>query len=320
MRSPRPRTIGWPARSGARGGFTLLELLISLSMLILLMSAVVASLFLFLRTESSGRERVERAQLVRAIYFRISNDIRAVTFREEIKVAQDEEGVAASEDDPQARDDSYLELVTPEEAYGNRSDGLYGNSTMLVIYTSRPLRTAPKLSVADGSEQDSLNSSQLSVSNYAGSGLRAVAWFLATESSGDFAASAAGAMIGDNEVPFETGLARMDADALDLLYSANELGFDSTGMTGDSRILAPEVTALTFRYFDGIDWTDSWDSRAMERLPNAVEVTLELTPLEDDSEEQSYFRESEPVDERGRLVRFVVALPVAPPPLTEVQL
>jgi hypothetical protein len=38
----------------------------------------------------------------------------------------------------------------------------------------------------------------------------------------------------------------------------------------------PEVVALEFRYFDGQDWTDAWDSRAQKSLPSAVEVAFEL--------------------------------------------
>lgn len=37
--------------------------------------------------------------------------------------------------------------------------------------------------------------------------------------------------------------------------------------------LAPEVVALRFRYFNGSNWLESWDSKTMNGLPRAVEIT-----------------------------------------------
>lgn len=317
MRTPRTDST----RHRTRSGFTLLELLISLGLLVLLTSSIAASLFLFMRTETAGRGRVERSQIVRAIFFRMSNDLHCVTYREELKVAEDEEGVSAAEDDSQSQDDNtVLELIAPDDAYGNRADGLYGNSTTLVIYTSRPPRTPPKLSVSEdaGGEYGDLATS--SEGYYAGSGYRAVSWFLAGENSSGLAGSVAPAQDSDADASSATGLARMDGDALDLMFSANEIGFADASMTGQTQVLAPEVTSLSFRYFDGLEWTDSWDSKAMERLPNAVEVTLELSAIGETEGDQTLLLDSEADDEESRTVRFVISLQVAPPPLTEVQL
>ena len=41
--------------------------------------------------------------------------------------------------------------------------------------------------------------------------------------------------------------------------------------------MAPEVSLLEFRYFDGFDWFDSWDSALYGELPKAVEIALEFT-------------------------------------------
>lgn len=44
---------------------------------------------------------------------------------------------------------------------------------------------------------------------------------------------------------------------------------------------APEVVDCRFRYSDGNGWTDSWDSLAQNGLPVAIEVVLQILPLED---------------------------------------
>ncbi|MEX0775577.1 MAG: type II secretion system protein GspJ [Phycisphaeraceae bacterium] len=45
------------------------------------------------------------------------------------------------------------------------------------------------------------------------------------------------------------------------------------------QVLCRGVTAMNFRYYDGTQWVDTWDSTAQENtLPRAVEVTLTLKP------------------------------------------
>jgi len=45
----------------------------------------------------------------------------------------------------------------------------------------------------------------------------------------------------------------------------------------DQQVLCRGVYAFALRYFDGLDWLDSWDSTTQDnQLPAAVEVTLEL--------------------------------------------
>jgi len=45
----------------------------------------------------------------------------------------------------------------------------------------------------------------------------------------------------------------------------------------DEEVLCRNVFTLALRYFDGIDWLDTWDSTMQDnQLPAAVEVTLEL--------------------------------------------
>lgn len=44
------------------------------------------------------------------------------------------------------------------------------------------------------------------------------------------------------------------------------------------QILAPEVSLLNFRYFDGMAWLESWDSDASGRVPRAVEIMIAFQP------------------------------------------
>lgn len=49
----------------------------------------------------------------------------------------------------------------------------------------------------------------------------------------------------------------------------------------DGTTWAPEVLDCRFRYFDGENWLDSWDSLEKAGLPIAIKVELKLAPLDD---------------------------------------
>jgi hypothetical protein len=40
--------------------------------------------------------------------------------------------------------------------------------------------------------------------------------------------------------------------------------------------MAPEVLAIEFRYFDGLEWFSEWNSQDMNGLPMAVEMAIML--------------------------------------------
>ncbi len=74
-----------------------------------------------------------------------------------------------------------------------------------------------------------------------------------------------------------SGLARLEGDRL-VLSMADQQG-DAGTMTQRTQILAPEVVALTFRYFDGFAPRADWDSSVMLGLPLAIEIEMTLQPL-----------------------------------------
>ncbi|MHC4220865.1 MAG: type II secretion system protein GspJ [Planctomycetota bacterium] len=56
-------------------------------------------------------------------------------------------------------------------------------------------------------------------------------------------------------------------------------------------ILCRNVVSLNFRYFDGFEWLDEWDSTAnRDALPEAVEVTLEIEKPIDNQEQNPVYQ------------------------------
>ena len=51
---------------------------------------------------------------------------------------------------------------------------------------------------------------------------------------------------------------------------------------GSERLLIPDARNLTFRFWDGVEWIDTWDTFANQRrLPSAVEISFNIGDTDD---------------------------------------
>lgn len=73
-----------------------------------------------------------------------------------------------------------------------------------------------------------------------------------------------------------SGLVRTEGDRM--AVEVIEAGGSAATQISSIQSVAPEVTALMFRYFDGRVWSETWDSDTMARIPRAVEVTFAFPP------------------------------------------
>jgi hypothetical protein len=70
-----------------------------------------------------------------------------------------------------------------------------------------------------------------------------------------------------------TGLVRQEANR-DILNWANQMGSAAT-VAGNPKLIAPEVSRMEFRYFDGTTLLETWDTYAMQgQLPQAIELRI----------------------------------------------
>ena len=245
-------------RTARRGGFTLIEVVLALGLLVVVMTAAYRGMETFRRVTTLGRDAALERQLSRAIRSRLLTDLRSVRFAPP-EVPPDAEPAAGDAPDP-AADPAAAGGTQPEtgaaapEAVPVPEVGVTGDAGTLTIYSALPGRG---LNYAAGgvSGDPSVRSSDL----------RTVVWFVAGE-GGSLAAAVAG-----RNGP---GLARLEGDTP--AVAAAETAGDNEGLLAACTLLAPEVSALGFRYFDGVDWVASWDSAASGSLPRAVEVRLLL--------------------------------------------
>ena len=275
-----------------RPGFTLIEVLLAMALLLVVLTGVYAGLETFRRVTTMGREQTAEQQLARAIRVRLLTDLRSLRFAEP-EAAADEtpadetEGADASSSSSSSSSSSESGGAAAAEPLPVPEVGIVGNAETLTIYTALPGRGMDYSAGVAGTPAARV------------SDLRTVTWFLAGRGG-----SVATAVAGRDG----TGLARSEGDTAAI--AAAESTGDLPGLAAAAVLLAPEVTGLQFRYFDGAGWVDSWDSALSGALPRAVEATLEIDL---DGSPSAYAAGDDVGDRAPALTRLLVCPPLSEP-------
>ncbi|MCH9655450.1 MAG: prepilin-type N-terminal cleavage/methylation domain-containing protein [Planctomycetes bacterium] len=252
MNRNRSCNRGCPQQSS---GFTLLEVILAIGLTTLLLAAIYSALDLYWKYTTIGQQQVERAQIARAVFQKITHDLHSVTF---VNNTVDEE--SSSSDSDEETEDVEIQITNPDDAYTSGNIGVYGDAQSLVLHTSRPARQPLFISQSDSSaeSQSDLLSISYFLANAGSEGLAGAAGDRFRETAG-----------GGND---NQGLARLEGDRL-LMSNADESG-DLVQLAEQSQLLAPEIGSLQFQYFDGTDWLEVWDSIEYGTVPQAIKVTV----------------------------------------------
>jgi len=297
----------------ARRGYTLIEVLLSLTLASLVLLAVGMAVDFQLRVVDRSRGDVEEAQLARVLLRRIADDLRCAVTKDplgmaelvgEFESAADEalegegsgaetstEGATDSasgategtgsggagsmesdEGESEEADESELDEMEGTDETGESDDsaestasqstpGVYGESDWLQV----DVAILPRLDQFDADTTSTEGSSLVDRS----SDVKTVTYYV-VESEDETGYAADGTPTG--------GLVRRVLDRAVSLWSS-EIG--QIDEDSDVTPLAPEVAAIAFRYGNGTEWVDAWDSQEEETLPLAVEVTLTIRPIRD---------------------------------------
>jgi type II secretory pathway pseudopilin PulG len=319
-------------------GFTLLELLLALALSMLVFAAIAMAINFHLRTINVGRTETEEAQLARALMRKMADDLRgAVAYQvidysslaqlapgaESLGGLQSEDDLVGADLQSGGEESGDLEEELPagdEDVIAPASQdiaataapavipGVYGNQYELQIDVSRLPRP---------DEFDSLMALADGMSLQIPSDIKTVSYYL--QAPGDASASTMMQRGFADEAELG-GLVRREIDRAAARYAA-DYG-DATMLDAAGEVIAPEVTGLEFRYFDGVAWLMEWDSELMGGLPVAVEIALAITPRRFlENAENAAFGEAAGELFTGEIVyRMVVRLPAAqpiPPPAAD---
>jgi hypothetical protein len=315
----RRRDVSSPANPRElRHGFTLFEVLVSLTLTTLVLVIIGIAVDFHLRVVESGRTRVEEAQLARALLHRMAEDIRsamrydpmdieklagAINTSGQIGEAMDLFGDDVEEAD---LDDLATDLEDLSDSmYSQSMPGLYGTTDWLQVDVSRPLRLEQFAAMFDAE-------TELEYTAPVGD-IRSIVYYLAGSESAPAASYAAT----DDEA---LGVMRRELDRAIADFAADQGWLEQVETAAEP--LAPEVTDLAFQYFNGYEWTEYWDSEEMDGLPLAVEIAIMLNPASNQEDQASAWLSSDGSsgsrDIQPMAFRLVVHLPAAEP-ATEIE-
>ncbi|MGB4738235.1 MAG: prepilin-type N-terminal cleavage/methylation domain-containing protein, partial [Fuerstiella sp.] len=109
-------------------GFTIIEVLVAVGLTSLLMAAMYSAMNIYWTSATDSYEEIERGQIARAILREMARDIQSATFVEQDTSESDDDGDSD-------------EAVDADTAMASYTNGLFGSSSDLVLYISRPDRT-----------------------------------------------------------------------------------------------------------------------------------------------------------------------------------
>jgi hypothetical protein len=323
-----------------RGAFTLLEVLLALGLSLLLLGALNLALDLYRQYTTVGRDDIEQSQLARAILQKMAADIRCAVAppksgsagggsstsggsstggastsggssssggassggSQSSSSTGGTSGTGSGSGSGSEAQSTEFQIVDPSAAYTKQVVGVVGDLQTVVLNvcrTSRPVAELPTDPLLVAAPRGDMKS----VSYFlAADGADGVAGAVAEQQAVAGAASSSGGL---NAV---RGLARLEGDRL-TIAKADENSMSDT-LALHSKLIAPEVQALQFRYSDGIEWFETWDG-TLNGLPRAIEVTIGLPTGE---AKKSLYDPNDPTIEYYRLV---VAIPAAEMPPTD---
>ena len=324
-----------------RVAFTLFEVLIVLSLSAMIMLMVGSAIQLHLRMTDASGDAVKNAQLARVILRQISNDLRSATFAKSTQpsTAGPDEAGARGADAPDSEsppdssssgspsDDASNATAGPDDdvqsqqidAATQTAPGLYGDAEQIRIDIVRAVDTRDWFASLES--QTSVIDSDTLTRAYGG--LQTVAYFL----SGTDNVSTSGASITATvESHFNQNLTQNPDQVGGLVRQVVDHPIASWALESGGgaeldrycQLYAPEVVSIAFRYFDGTQWSEDWDSYELGGLPVAVEVTLMLATGDESEDMSPYYQVFQDADS---VYTMVVHIPTAlPTDETEAQL
>lgn len=313
---------------------TLLEVLLTLALMAIVITLLGVAIDFHLRVVDVRRTRVEQAQLARAVLRMMANDLRATVQGEPMDFSSVEQlaagtglgaddlgglgdlgGDLGGDIDPDGVEQSLTDgiegsVATPSEA------GLYGNRYELRVDVSRLPRPDPyaALLMTETAEATDIPSE-----------IKSVAYYVTGSGAGGNAAAppAMVAPADEDSLPtsstgnWATGLVRRSLSRAAAQWAGENGNLDM--LLRNTEVVAPEVTHLEFRYFDGTEWLFEWDTTQEGGLPTAVEVGIWIQSPDDEPAERTRSAppERETTQVSGQIYRLIVDLPLGRPTTDE---
>ena len=274
-------------------GFTLIEMILALGLSAVLVALLGNALLMGASGAFNSRQKVEQTRLVDGVVDLIRGDVgRVVTYNPQdtstalalaestaafdVDSIDDISALGASSSSSGSSSSSSDDSTSTETVSLRRPLGLYGDLQQLQIDV---LREQSQYEVdSEGNIVAPANISGITTVHY----------------SLDDGVEGLGVSGSSTQTTYSRGLVRKEVNR-DLLNWADQVG-TTQDLIGDPHLIAPEVLGLEFRYFDGTELLDSWDTELTEgALPVAIEMRI-------------WFQQNK-LDDRGDVVEERQSLP-----------
>jgi prepilin-type N-terminal cleavage/methylation domain-containing protein len=306
-------------------GFTLLEVILTLSMSVVLMALVGAAIQFYARDMNIRDMDIRQTQLAAAVMQMIEDDLRATLHTEPIDTAplealmaasmggqgggggssgQEEDlsaaGIESEESDVMA-DDLMVDLQSGVAVL--QTPGLIGNQSQIQLDLSRLPRLEEYVAMLDETTADI---------DDIPSDIKTVAYFVQGAGIIGGVQDQLNTLDPESGESSGGGLVRRSLDRAATVQASSTGSLSLLNQTGE--LLAPEVVAIEFSYWDGVTWQLQWSSDEYGELPLAVQVRLTMGN-ERMSEEEAALAATAAVTDPSQLRTFhhIVRLPLAKP-------
>ena len=224
-----------------RAAFTLLEMVLAMAIGVLLMLGLYFALDIFFKVTDSGRTNIDQAQVTRAVCAQITADIT-----NHLPVLPNPTSGSSSSSSSSSSGTGSTSTGSTSGAMASATTtsgpfpynlGVQGGTDYCSIYIGRVPRSNFQVDTANSNTSNSQNTQPTD------SDLRRIDyWFV----SGD----------ADN-----SGLARQEVV---MVTNQDDINNMPPGIADEANyIIAKEVLAVTFEYFDGTTWQSTWDGTAV---------------------------------------------------------
>ena len=316
-------------RTGLNRAFTLLEVLLTLAMSVVLMG-LIGTAFQFYAVDMNVRNMdIQQTQMAAAVMQMIEDDLRATLHSEPADMSGLEEllssslggeeegdksgggeeedlsaaGISMEEDIVEEMDAVPLNLTSGVAVL--QTPGLIGNQYQIQLDLSRLPRLEEYVQMMD---QTTATLQDVP------SDLKTVAYYVQSDDSTAGVLDSLAELDPDATDLTSGGLVRRSLDRAATLEAATMGNISTLNQTGD--LLAPEVKAIEFSYWDGLTWQLEWSSDEFGELPLAVQVTIYMVdPALAATEDEDTLSSLGP--ESMRSFTHIVRLPMAVPIETE---
>ena len=291
-------------------GFTLMEVVLAIGLAGVVLALLTTAIDLYLVRVDANRTRVESAQMARTLLTHMADDIRAARYwspKTDSRPGNSSSGGSRSgdsggSDSSNGSDSSDTGGATATDTEESTQVlGIFGTATELRIDRGARWRWQRAAQPIDATTATAAEDMPQTVRYLYSSGDTLLASRLA-----------AMGVVADPALTGHAGLYRQQAATAAWVYQNSATGV-SVSRTEQStpELLAPEVLAVEFGYFDGRQMLAQWDSAQQEGLPRGVEIRLtvleepfELAMVQSPQERDAQLRSEENAVEYRLYVRL----------------